>query len=530
MERRWKRVLTALAFGAAGGIAAAAPAAAADPEAIIKERCQSCHLPKDDGGWNRISDIRKTPEGWEMTLFRMNQVHGAGLTEDDARTLVQYLADTRGLAPAETAPFRYILEREPNVQETEDDAFLVETCARCHSFARIGLQRRDAAEWKKLANFHMGQFPTAEYQLYARDRDWWKIISEDVPPKLGERFPLKTAAWTEWASKAAETDPTGTWRLYGYHPGVGAWGGSMTVSEAPGGYAVSYSLTDPAGKAIAADGSASLFTGYEWRSASTMDGVPMRSIMALSEDGSTMTGRLFEAAHDERGSTVTAVKADGAAHPLGVSTTALKAGKTTRVTVWGENVKGVPDFGPGVSATVVSEAADHTVLDLTVSPKAKAGTRDMVLGAATLPKAVTVYHRIDSLQVEPAIAVGRVGGDGGTTETVAAQFEAVGYLNGADGKAGTADDVRIGTFDAKWSVAPNDEAAAAMNDVKFAGEIRPNGLFMPAAAGPNPARNYGTNNVGDLAVTATVKDGKSTVTGTGRMVATVQRWNDPPIH
>lgn len=531
MERRWKRHLTTLVLGAAAGIAAGASGAvAADPEAIIKERCQACHLPTAEGGWNRISAIRKSPEGWEMTLFRMNHVHKAGLSEDEARALVQYLADTQGLAPAESAGYRYILERRPNVQEAEGDAQVVETCARCHSFARVALQRRDPAEWTKLANFHMGQFPTAEYQLFARDRDWWKIISEDMPPKLGERFPFKTAAWDAWA-KAAKVEPVGTWRLYGTRPGAGAWGGTMTVAKADGGgYAVKYALTGADGKQLSADGSAVVYTGYEWRAALTLDGVPMRAVMALSEDGASLTGRLFEAARDERGSAVVAVKSDGAARPLGVSTSAVKAGGTTRVTLWGENVKGLPDFGPGVTVKVVEQAADHSVLDLTAAAKAAPGPRDMTLGKAVLPAAITVYDRIDSLRVEPALAVGRVGGDGGSTEILSAQFEAVGYLAGPDGKPGTEDDQRIGAFPATWTTAPNDAAAEAMEDVKFAGEMRPDGLFMPAVAGPNAKRTFGTNNVGDLKVTATVKDGKRTLTGDGRLVVTVQRWNDPPIH
>lgn len=45
----------------------------------------------------------------------------------------------------------------------------------------------------------------------------------------------------------------------------------------------------------------------------------------------------------------------------------------------------------------------------------------------------------------------------------------------------------------------------------------------------NPQRAYGTNNVGDLAIKATVKDGNRSVEGRGRLIVTVQRWNDPPI-
>ncbi|MCA1974066.1 MAG: quinohemoprotein amine dehydrogenase subunit alpha, partial [Caenispirillum sp.] len=95
---------------------------------------------------------------------------------------------------------------------------------------------------------------------------------------------------------------------------------------------------------------------------------------------------------------------------------------------------------------------------------------------------------------------------------------------------GTADDVRLGALPAAWAVANRDAAAEAMEDAKFALTSHGGGLFQPALAGPNPQRRFGTNNVGDLAVTAAVKDGGKTVSGEGRLVVTVQRWNDPPIH
>ncbi len=68
-----------------------------------------------------------------------------------------------------------------------------------------------------------------------------------------------------------------------------------------------------------------------------------------------------------------------------------------------------------------------------------------------------------------------------------------------------------------------------MQDKKYAGHITENGTFIPAVAGPNPERKYGTNNAGDLKVIATVKDGDRTLTAEAHLIATVQRWNTPPI-
>jgi quinohemoprotein amine dehydrogenase len=133
------------------------------------------------------------------------------------------------------------------------------------------------------------------------------------------------------------------------------------------------------------------------------------------------------------------------------------------------------------------------------------------------------------VRVEPDYAIARVGGNDGPVPPVPAQFDAVAYLDGADGNPGTDDDVRIGVMPAKWSLANANELAQAMKDLDYAGKIQDNGLFLPAGAGPNPERRYGTNNAGDLEVTATIGEGANAVSGSARLIVTVQRWNDPPI-
>ena len=82
---------------------------------------------------------------------------------------------------------------------------------------------------------------------------------------------------------------------------------------------------------------------------------------------------------------------------------------------------------------------------------------------------------------------------------------------------------------AEWTVDNFNETAATLSDVTYTGSITPRGLFMPAGAGPNPQRRFGTNNVGDLAVKAKVDDAGTIREGTGHLIVTVQRWVDPPI-
>jgi quinohemoprotein amine dehydrogenase len=168
---------------------------------------------------------------------------------------------------------------------------------------------------------------------------------------------------------------------------------------------------------------------------------------------------------------------------------------------------------------------------VTAAAGAATGARAVGVGASRLDKALTVFDRIDRVEVTPAYAVGRVGGNGGTQPLVRATYEALALSNGADGAAGTADDYAIGIVPAAWSVAPWDEKAAQDRDAEFAGQMdKDSGVFTPAAAGPNPARKYHTNNAGNLKVIAVADDNGKPVQGEGRLLVTVQRWNNPPIH
>ena len=153
----------------------------------------------------------------------------------------------------------------------------------------------------------------------------------------------------------------------------------------------------------------------------------------------------------------------------------------------------------------------------------------MESAAARNDRPLTVYDAIDFVTVEPAYNIARVGGGGGPIPPVPAQFEAIAWLHGPDGQAGTDDDIEIGAMPARWAVQNFDDVAAEMDDAAFAGEMQANGLFLPAEAGLNPERPFDTNNAGNLKVIATVEDDGQTVSGEGQLLVTVQRWNDPPI-
>jgi quinohemoprotein amine dehydrogenase len=87
-----------------------------------------------------------------------------------------------------------------------------------------------------------------------------------------------------------------------------------------------------------------------------------------------------------------------------------------------------------------------------------------------------------------------------------AQFDAIAYHDGADGKPDTEDDLEIGPVDATWAL---EEYGTTYedDDVKFVGAVDQHGLFTPNLDGPNPQRSQSRNNVGDVWVVASYRPG-----------------------
>jgi hypothetical protein len=462
---------------AAVGIAllTAAPLAAATPEELLRASCGGCHQPDAQGRLSRIAFQRKTPEGWLMTIERMEALHGVRISgqqlpigsPDAVQVLAKHLADTQGLAPEESAGFRYALEQRYDDFEPVD-AELKTMCGRCHSAARVLLQRRPLEEWRKLVHFHLGQYPSTEYSAYGRDREWLRIALDQTAPGLAKDYAFESAAWRSWRAKPKPT-LAGVWALSGWQPSKGGFSGTMRAQRSgPDTYALTFDGAYASGEKLAGSGAALVYTGYEWRGTLKLGDTAWQQVLAASADGGALTGRQFESEHPE----------------LGLDLEARRAGSA-----------GLPDL---------SKRA------------APAGT----LGSG----------RVDRVTVEPAYAVARVGEGGGPRPKEYAVFDAVAWANGPDGQAATADDVRLGVVPASFQVEPWNERARAERDAEFAGAMdAATGFFTPGDAGPNPARKYGTNNAGNLKVIARVQDGASTRSGEAHLIVTVQRWINPPI-
>jgi mono/diheme cytochrome c family protein len=57
---------------------------------LFEKKCGTCHTV------NRSTSQQKTARAWERTVLRMKNVHGAAITDEEARAIVEYLAQNHG--------------------------------------------------------------------------------------------------------------------------------------------------------------------------------------------------------------------------------------------------------------------------------------------------------------------------------------------------------------------------------------------------------------------------------------------------
>ncbi len=484
---------------------------------VFDTTCTGCHVTNEDGTIERIDAVRKTPEAWDMTVVRMMRNHGVALSPEERRAVVRYLADSRGLTIAETDGRRYILEKEPVATDEGPDQLMTETCGRCHSYARVALQRRTGADWEHLINFHLGQFPSLEYQALARDRDWWGIANNEILAFLTEAYPLGEAP------EAFAGDLSGRYVVAGHEPGRGAYSGEMVLAAAEDSYDVTLTLAYADGSETFT-GTGLVYGAGEWRATLTAGETTLRQVMAL--EGDRLSGRWFHAAEDVTGGRIIALAEGAAPQVIGQSATALPLGVATEVILTGSGLGGALGLPDGISGTITAQTDTSVTLSLTASA---AGPVSLSLAGVEAPVALVAYETLDRITVVPEVAISRVGGNGGPIPKVPAQFEAMGWSNGPDGQPGTEDDLALGVVAASWSFDNWDAAAAAIEDAKYAGAIDQTGLFTPAGAGPNPDRVMSTNNTGNLKVIATYEGADGPLTAEAHLYATVQRFVDTPI-
>ncbi len=516
---------------------------------VLVRNCSSCHRRDDEGRMGRISYLRKTPEGWQASIRRMVSLHGVRLEPDDAREIVRYLSNAQGIAPEELQPASFEVERRMTPFSFQDSD-TERTCAACHSMGRVMTQRRTPEEWRLLTETHRALYPLIDRQVYfdrtpperTEANPEGKHPVERAVEYLARAFPLETADWRAWAANVRPARLAGTWALAGREPGHGRVFGTVEIRPVEGSddeftTEVRYTYAS-GGPAVARAGRSLVYTGYQWRGRSTAPAAEdLREVMMVERGWGAMEGRWFNGAYDEMGMDVRLERVTGAPLVTGVEPFALRRGGGARqVTVFGAGLPanlaaGRLDLGPGVTVRrVVSASPERAVLEVEVAADARVGRRDAYLGGATLTDALAVYDRVDAIRVVPELGLARVGGV--VVPPQLQQFEAIGYQNGPDGKAGTDDDLELGPVPVEWSLEEY-PVTYEDDDLRFVGKIDANGLFTPNVDGPNPERSGNRNNIGEVWAVATYRDpatpGAEPLRARGYLVVTVPvhlRWGE----
>lgn len=530
-------LLCALASGASAQAApspgAARPGQKAEParkdttpgfvirDQAVVANCGGCHVRDSAGRMERLSYMRKTPEGWETSMRRMVALQDVRLDPAVARAINKYFSNQQGLAPMEARPARFEAERRLIDHQYTADARTERTCRACHSLGRVISQRRTRDEWELLLATHRAYYPLVDFQAFRRggppppDSAGAPHPMDLAVTHLSRVFPLRTPDWAAWSATMRPPNIAGEWVLSGKEPGRGPFSGRLTITKST---TADDEFTTRAtyryageSKSVTRDGRAIVYTGFQWRGRSSESGAPAdsawREVMFVEPGWQEMSGRWFKGGYDEFGMDVSLTRLAAGPVLAGVHPRALRAAaRDQQVTVTGANLPrdaqpGTVDFGPGVRVErVVRADPDSIVVRVAVDSAAPVGARDLFLAGAALRGAAVVFDKIARIKVTPLAGMARVGGVAFPKQYQ--QFEAIAYHNGADAKPDTEDDIEIGPVDVTWSL---EEYGVTYDDddLKYVGRIDQRGLFTPNLDGPNPQRSGSRNNIGDVWVVAT---------------------------
>jgi quinohemoprotein amine dehydrogenase len=408
-------------------------------------------------------------------------------------------------------------------------------------------------DYKKLANLHMGLFPGSETAVFRPhggtplDQPVTEVqngtfratlLYPPAPVKQGSKYPIDialdylaknqpliTPEWTAWKAVMRTPKLAGVWAVNAYEKGKGRVYGTMTIEpgSAPDLFTTKVEMRyASSGLTASRTGRGIVYTGYSWRGRSTTASAPTdpslppaesREAMFVSRDGNEMTGRWFWGGYQEFGIDVHLLRVGAQPVVFGTDRYALKTPSSGEVHIFGANLPASPrasdiDLGTGVEVTkVISGSPTEIAVQVSVKPDVPAGVHDVSVAGATAEKTLAIYDKVSYIKVTPDASFARLGGT--IVAKQYAQFEAIAFANGPDGKPGTADDIALGPVSANWGLeefmsTPNDD------DVKYVGTINDTGLFTPSGEGPNPKRkkqanNYPTNNWGDVWVDASYR-------------------------
>ena len=535
--------------------------------ALTRQKCGTCHTADEKGNLSRISWVRATPEGWSQTIKRMVNLHGLSISPDEARQVVRYLGDYHGLAPEEARDVMYMVERRIITENNIPNADIRQACSSCHAFGQVMSSRRSRREWALLQNMHVALYSQAEAQLSApldsergdesegTDEQFGQPVTrgEVALAWLSENAPLHTPEWSAWRPRISEPQLAGRWAVSAFLPGKGRYVGEMTIDpdDRSEGYTTMTTLRSlETGETMTREGSGLVYGGYSWRGSSEAEGGAgdqpedplnaLREAMWFAPDQTSATGRWYWGDYHEFGYDVALTRATDRPAISAINQGGLKIGVNDQdVHIYGVDLptdlqpRDI-NLGEGIEISrIVSAEAQEIVATVNVSANATPGIRNAGLKGTVLTSALPVYERVDYLRIAPETAISRLGGiEYGKGY---AQFVAIGYGVGADGKAETDDDFMIGPINADWSV-EEFPTTTYDRDTDFVGSLNADALFTPSFEGPNPKRRFSRNNYGEVWVVARAKDATNEqgqpLTARSYLVVTVptyRRWDQPEV-
>jgi quinohemoprotein amine dehydrogenase len=546
-------------------------------DALVVQRCGTCHQKDDKGNLSRISWERTTPEGWEEAIKRMVRLNGLQIEPAEARSILKYLASYHGLAPEEAKPAMYFAEHRIQ-DEVIPNETIRGTCNNCHALGKALSWRRSKDDWKLLANMHVAFFPQAEAAFRrppmaegaaaggrggrggaattpgaGTATSAAQPIDETVD-FLGTTYGLHSPEWANWRARMRPARLAGRWVISASLPGKGRYTGEMVIEPGAGENEFKTTTTLVSvkdGSKITRAGSSLVYSGYAWRGRSRSGALAanappddpnqeVREVMWVSPDQSYADGRWFWGFYQEFGFDVHMQRATGGPILLTTDRPSIKTGsQNAKLRILGEalpaNLTAADlDLGSGVTVkAIASHTPAQIVVEVDVAADAVPGKRDVALPGAVLQSAFAIYDRVDYVKVVPETSIARLGGD--VHPKGYQQLEAVGYQRGADGKPHTADDVELGPIDVTWSV-EEFYAVYGDDDKEFVGTLNSSGFFTPALDGPNPQRKFKRNNYGDVWAVATAKDEKDKdgkpLVGKSYLVVAVPlyvQWDQPEV-
>lgn len=514
-------------------------AMAFDKDSLTWEKCTGCHEP-EGGKIPRVEDIRTTPEEWWVIVDRMARLYDMELAEGEMDILLKELSNTQILTPEEMRKVSY-LNMQHNSQQMEspanaDEMELTAVCVRCHSAGKIYSYRMTPDHWAKLKDLHLYIVPTVTMQQ--REMRWLPR-AEAVLETLSKKLDYGKT----W--KAPKGGIAGNYLVLGREPGKGEYRGEAKIKELDSDeLSLAGTLEYADGTSENFSGKATVYGGYALRIKSKHNGVETKGAY-IFENG-ILDGENHFPAPRFKTSSSRWFPMDGKASILRVTPGYLLHGDVTTMTIEGLNLPMVSASdlkfnNPAVkvlSAERISENAiqarviyqgfeeGETVLKVknlsteNLLAENYLSNDQYAAGAVAkfVPGTIRLAHEIERIDVTPNVGRSRLEG-GLTYPAEGVQFEAVAYSGGAS-IADTSDDIFLGPVHARFHLEeevtrPDDD------DLKWAGEIAKNGLYIPTGDyNPIPTRKYSNDASAWVKVVAEYEAGEKLLIGEANLANT----------